>query len=1112
MIKPNKKEVCGCCTKNVNIGQAITECGKCRALIHTKCFKKSTFKMRNKISYCVKCLEDVIEIYNPFDSIAIGEGTAKVDEDSEKFYDFDLKNISQEFSTISNVLNNCKSVRDIASFNETTGPTENSKNHRFSTLFENIDGNKSNFDEFAILAQQLKHNFSVIGLAETNIDPTNRDLYPLSNYNSFYQEKDPNKSKGSGVALYVHESLTATINTSISSRTNNLESLFVTINPGTSDIHVGVVYNPPSGSRVEFLSEFQLLLARCPKKERTYILGDFNIDLLKLELEQDKQYEEVLLTSGFMPLISIATHFKPGCKESCIDNILTNNPNGILFSGRLEQRVSHHCPIFQFTDISLDTTHKEAVAQHYDFSRSKTEIFLKELVKAAKSHDDEWNFNDFIDIYNCKIDEAFKLDSPKLSKRNRKVNPWITEGIIASVNTKARLYNSWKSTRSHNDPLGNALLYMKYSDFRKSLKHLINAAKAKYYGGKFSSSKGDPKKTWSLINELRGKGKKCIRPQFIINNQRITERRIIANEFNNYFVSLAAKLNDSVGPADTNSPHSSFLSNPSVNSMFLKDCTAEEVEKMILDLENGKASDIPITIIKQSAGIISPILVQVMNQCMRQGIFPDSLKIGKITPIFKKDNPELLENYRPISTLPIFAKIFEKIIYERLYSYFISQRLMTDKQFGFRKGHSTSHALHYSIDHITEATKHKKHVIGIFIDLSKAFDTIDHNILLKKLNHYGVRGNANKLLQSYLGNRVQYTDVLNSKSETAEIMYGVPQGSVLGPLLFLIYINDLINCSTMATFVLFADDTNIFVIGDTHSGTVTRANLVLQAVSRYMKANKLHINSKKSCYMNFTPSMTDQSDRLPISIDKTELTEVKSTKFLGVTIDNKLTWNEHIEVLCKKLRCSVGQLNRIRSYIPEHLYKSIYHSLFESHLNYGITIWGKASKKNINKLFIVQKHCIRILFGDRIAYNDKLKTSARARPLGSQILGASFYKKEHSKPLFNKHSLFTVHNLYKYQTITTTYKTLQTHVPITFHSMFTPSSRKGSLLLMPTYSNTFSYHASSLWNKFCSSTEGSTIRDFSCGIGAVKRIFRKVITERQTLGDSDEWSDANFQL
>ena len=233
-----------------------------------------------------------------------------------------------------------------------------------------------------------------------------------------------------------------------------------------------------------------------------------------------------------------------------------------------------------------------------------------------------------------------------------------------------------------------------------------------------------------------------MRPSFIINNERIIERRIIADEFNKYFVSLAPNMNKSLSPEKNDDilNFKTFMPGSNPNSIFLYDCSEEEISKIISELENGKSSDIPVKIIKKSNKFISPILAQHFNYLIKIGKFPDDLKTGKITPIYKKDNAELLENYRPISTLPIFGKLFEKIIYSRLYLFFVSQNLLHEKQFGFRKNHSTSHAINYSINHINNSLKNKEHVLGIFIDLSKAFDTIDHQILFIKVRNIRNKG------------------------------------------------------------------------------------------------------------------------------------------------------------------------------------------------------------------------------------------------------------------------------------------------------------------------------------------------------------------------------------
>ncbi|NRB81764.1 MAG: hypothetical protein HRU38_24405 [Saccharospirillaceae bacterium] len=472
MLQLNK-EVCEKCNKTINIGQATCECCKCKKIIHAKCFRNSSINFINGELVCIACSTKNSSIkYNPFSSF---QNCFTVNCDEDYAYNFDPCEVFEDVEKMSNILDECNvnspnQFRNILTEKHLLG-----QNNNFSSLFSNIDGNKSNFDSFVSELDYLKHKFSAIGIAETNTSPHLQNLYNIPEYNSFYQDTYNDKKKGSGVALYIHSSLNATVNKSISNTTRNLESLFVTINNDIYPITVGVIYRPPNGDVNEFINEMNFILKEISTKY-VYIMGDFNINLHDMSNSNSIAFEDIILTSGYSPLISTYTHEKPNCKASCIDNIITKNCDEIVYTGTIEIAISHHLPIFQFSKLNINTnSSSEACVQHYDFCKSNLEKFNQELEKSLESNPKAYtDFSVFHNIVDETIDNTCKLKQPKTSKRNSKNNPWITTSIIESVKTKHKIFKQWKKSKTKQNPKGDTNLYEKFSNYRRKLKKLLS--------------------------------------------------------------------------------------------------------------------------------------------------------------------------------------------------------------------------------------------------------------------------------------------------------------------------------------------------------------------------------------------------------------------------------------------------------------------------------------------------------------------------------------------------------------------------------------------------------------------------------------------------------------
>ena len=504
----------------------------------------------------------------------------------------------------------------------------------------------------------------------------------------------------------------------------------------------------------------------------------------------------------------------------------------------------------------------------------------------------------------------------------------------------------------------------------------------------------------------------------------------VAQAFNNYFTNIAANI-DSEIPRTRKSPLD-YLGEKCEQTFFLSPTDSVEVQSIISELKKGKSVgpfSIPCTFLKMLNQPISPLLVILINESFLTGIFPDKLKIAKVIAIHKKGATDDPSNYRPISLLSVFSKIFEKIMHKRLYNFLEVNDILQPLQFGFRKKHSTQHTLISMTETIRKTVDNGNFGCGIFIDLKKAFDTLNHSILLRKLEHYGIRGIPLQWFHSYLSNRKQYVSVNGFSSDELNIIHGVPQGSVLGPLLFLIFINDLPNISKHLTFYLFADDTNIYYESSNLLHIQEIVNRELRRVRKWLEANRLALNIDKTNFVIFHSQQRKIADQIVLRIGRKKINQETCVKFLDVLLDSNLSWKSHLTELSKKLARTAGLFYKIRHYAPMDTLILLYYGLFESFLSYGVSVWGSTYPMYTDPIFILQERILKI-----ITFNKGTVSSA---------------------PLFDSLQILKLSDLFKLQVTSFVYECLNSLAPIYFreyftsiqsiHSIGTRQSKKGDL-------------------------------------------------------------------
>ena len=484
------------------------------------------------------------------------------------------------------------------------------------------------------------------------------------------------------------------------------------------------------------------------------------------------------------------------------------------------------------------------------------------------------------DTFNSELMKIVDKHTPQrqLSRKEIKYKskPWITHGIRCSIKIKNNLYKKYIKCRS-------VYYHQKFKLYRNRVNRLI---KSDYYNNYFISNKTNLRNIWRGIKQimnLKPMGGSGFPSQIIKGETALTDSKTIASEFNTVLANIGNNLATTIPSANV-SPMD-FMTKRLSHSVFLYPATSQEIVTEINHLDSTKATgpfSIPIDILKLIKDIISKPLEIIFNSSLSNGIVPDKLKIAKIIPVHKKGSTLKLNNYRPISLLSVFNKLLDKM-FKRISNFINKHSILHRKQFGFRSKHSTLHAILGITDRIQRAVEDGCYSCGIFLDLSKAFDTVNHNILLRKLEYYGIRGVAHNWFKSYLDNRKQFVSVGNNTSGL--LSCGVPQGSVLGPLLFLLYINDIQNCTSVFDIHLFADDSNLFYADKNLRTLETTVNNQISYVFEWLCANMLSLNVEKSNYIIFHPVQKKINHQVNISLKSQPLKQVFNTSYLGVVID-----------------------------------------------------------------------------------------------------------------------------------------------------------------------------------------------------------------------------------
>ena len=889
-------------------------------------------------------------------------------------------------------MNNSKEKNEYITTNNFNKINKKIDEHNLTFIHLNIRSLNHNFEYLTDFLNLLTKKPEIICLSETWLNNINNNNLNIPNYKQVINNRHcQDKRRGGGVCIYVTNNLTYNI---VNELTFNiidyLEIVTIEIiqESDNKNITVSCIYNSPFNKIEEFNTIFYDKFHKFINK-KLIIMGDFNIDTTN---NINSKINQLMHQLGLTPLIHSNTRPIYNTNTNLIiDQIYTNiDTNFIGKSGIIQEQITDHLPIYANFNLNNRLLKNKTLITTRKIKNNNIVTFIKNLLQIK--WDTVYNNNNAEDAYNIFytqyiniINKHFPIITSKVSSQIFSKN-WITNNIKRKINKKQKLFNLYLQSKSELD------LYV-YKSYRNNLQNTIKQAKQKYINKQINDNITS-KEHWKTVNNIINTNVNKHNITYIKdkNNKNTFDSSKIANIFNEQFINNAQIINDQFKNQNIINP----VEIPNINnSIFIEPTNKQEITSIIKNSKLKTSLDINLInmkIVKISIDYISSPLTHIFNLCISEGIFPQKMKNSIIKPIYKNKNQYEPCNYRPISILCQISKIFEKIIHQRFTSFFQKNLIISNTQYGYTKKHNTTHAILDLYNHILINKEQNKSINTLFLDLSKAFDTLDHNILIDKLYKYGIRSNSLQLIKSYLSNRKQVVLINDKKSQILCNNIGVPQGSILGPLLFIIYTNDLsllFNNNQQVKLIVYADDTAITFTSENNEKLKYTIDNMITKIEKWYTFNKLKININKTKIVNFN---SRKYSNIHLKINNISIQNEIEYKYLGIIIDKDINFKNHIFNLNNKLSKILYSISRLSKYIKTKPMIIIYNSLFLPHIMYGNIIWGNIYKSNLTNLILTQKKIIRII--------NKTK-----------------YFREHTNLLFERNNILKLNSLIKYNTL-----------------------------------------------------------------------------------------------